>query len=302
VSGKTASGLSLAVLKKGNAGAQLARAKELPEVLDFVDLAAAAKALAQTREQKLYAEEWHLRGQRKAGELLAASPIGKGRKSVTLKDFAVDENDSARWQAVAAVQEDTFEAFLEFGRNGAEDITRAGLLRYNKHGLLTSSQSPEFYTPAEYIEAARLTLGAIDLDPASNPEANLIVKAKHFYGPEDDGLANEWHGRVFLNPPYGGFTGPFVLKLVEEYESGRVSAAVLLISAHTTDTAYFQPLWDHALCFTHHRLPWYSEGGERTTGATFGSVFVYLGDDREDFEVNFERFGAIVCRWERPQP
>jgi len=128
---KTASGLSLRQLK-GNPGAQLAAAKDLPEVLDFVDLAAAAKALAQTHEQKLYAEEWHLRGQRKAGELLTASPIGRGRKSVTLADFAVDQDDSKRWQAVAAVPEDAFEAYVEFGRSDGGDITRAGLLRYSR--------------------------------------------------------------------------------------------------------------------------------------------------------------------------
>ena len=178
--GRTASGLSLRQLK-GNPGAQLAAAKDLPEVLDFVDLAAAAKALAQTREQKLYAEEWHLRGQRKAGGLLPPEKGGRGKPSQRA-NLSIDADDASRWRAVAAVPEDTFEAFLEFGRDGAEDITRAGLLRYDKHGNLTSSKSPEYYTPAEYIEAARATLGGIDLDPASNAEANQVVKARRFFG------------------------------------------------------------------------------------------------------------------------
>jgi len=284
-----------------DARSQLERAKDLPEVLDFVDLAAAAKALAQTQEQKLYAEEWHLRGQRKAGNLLTRVPKskgGRGKTADTLSElYGVQPEESSRWQAVAAVPESIFEAFLEFGRDGAEDITRAGLLRYDKHGRLTSSESPEYYTPAEYIDAARHTLGEIDLDPASNAEANETVKATRIYSATNDGLSKPWHGRVFLNPPYGRLTGLFVLHLVEQFELGKVSAGVLLISAHTTDTSYFQPLWNHVLCFTDHRLPWYSEGGERTTGATFGSVFAYLGPDPATFALNFEQFGPILCRW-----
>ena len=36
----------------------------------------------------------------------------------------------------------------------------------------------ERYTPAEYIEKARLVLGDIDLDPASSEQAQKTVEAK----------------------------------------------------------------------------------------------------------------------------
>jgi len=66
-----------------------------------------------------------------------------------------------------------------------------------------SSESAEWYTPPDLIEAARATMGAIDLDPASTARANDIVRAAKYFSKADDGLSKLWEGRVFLNPPGG---------------------------------------------------------------------------------------------------
>lgn len=77
-----------------------------------------------------------------------------------------------------------------------------------RHTAEHSSESVEHYTPPEYVEAARATMGGIDLDPASNRRANdKLVKATRYFNAADNGFEKPWSGRVFLNPP-GGICGP----------------------------------------------------------------------------------------------
>ena len=72
---------------------------------------------------------------------------------------------------------------------------------------------------------------------------------------------------------------------------------MLLVNANSTDAAWFQPLWDHVLCFTNHRIAFESTLGDES-GSTHGSVFVYLGDaaNREGFIQHFSPFVAVVER------
>lgn len=162
--------------------------------------------------------------------------------------------------------------------------------------LMVQSAENEWYTPARYIEHARAVLGAIDLDPASCHAANQTVRAAKFYSIKVDGLRPEWTGRVWLNPPYGRLAGDFTRKLLAEYEAGRVPAAIALVNAHCTDTGWFGGLWDHALCFTDHRIDFDSERGKQSS-STHGSVFAYLGPDPAKFADIFSAFGAVVSRW-----
>lgn len=96
-----------------------------------------------------------------------------------------------------------------------------------------SSKSVEHYSPPFIVEAARSVLGRIDLDPASCELANQTVRAERIFTREDDGLARQWFGRVFLNPP-GGKDGnesvqkAWWFKLAHEWAQGRVDAAIFV--------------------------------------------------------------------------
>jgi DNA N-6-adenine-methyltransferase Dam len=159
---------------------------------------------------------------------------------------------------------------------------------------LTASNSDEWYTPACYIEAARRVLGQIDLDPASSEVANGIVKAVKFYDRSQNGLLYDWPGRVFLNPPYrrDNIQADFINKLVVQYRRGITTAAILLMG-NRTETDWFQPLWDYPICFTDHRIKFYSVSGVADSPVT-GNVFVYLGPSLEKFKEVFREYGRVV--------
>jgi hypothetical protein len=79
---------------------------------------------------------------------------------------------------------------------------------HNIDGVIASD---EWYTPIEFINA----LGHFDTDPAS-PLTPKWCTADVMYTKADDGLKQEWKGRVWLNPPYSAplITG-FVKKMAE---------------------------------------------------------------------------------------
>jgi phage N-6-adenine-methyltransferase len=162
--------------------------------------------------------------------------------------------------------------------------------------LIVSSNSNEWYTPDKYIQSARKVMDCINIDPATSLQANKTVQAEVIYTAEDSGLQHDWHGRVWLNPPYGNLTEAFVTKLIAQYRAGITTEAILLVNSHATDTKWFQPLWDYLLCFTDHRINFYSPGS-LGVGSTHGSVFIYFGDNQDGFAKEFSEYGNIVRRY-----
>jgi hypothetical protein len=158
--------------------------------------------------------------------------------------------------------------------------------------ILRTSASNEWFTPQYVIDAAHLVLGAIDVDPASCEQANRTVQAATYYTTTTDGLKQDWPGRVWLNPPYGGLAGPFIERLIDQFRRDVTTEAIALVNAASTDTNWFQPLFDYPLCFG-RRIHFDSPDGP-TTSATHGSVLVYLGDKVDLFVDSFRAIGRVV--------
>lgn len=191
------------------------------------------------------------------------------------------------------------------------------------HQLINqTSGATEFWTPQPIIEAARLTMGGIDLDPASTAEANLRVKARYFYTKKDNGLEKDWFGSVWLNHPFhAGWTActqdckrkscekrghhiyedipgneEWITKLVQSYAAKMEQACCITFAA--TSEAWFKPLLDFPQCFLTPRTNYLLPNGKVFKGVPKGSVVTYLGTNLAAFAKSFRSLGVIKVRFD----
>lgn len=158
-----------------------------------------------------------------------------------------------------------------------------------------NSGNNEWYTPAEYVDAARAVMGRIDLDPASSAAANEVVQAERFFTVEDDGLKQPWSGSVWMNPPYGRpLIDQFCAKLAEEYAAHNVNEACVLVN-NATETGWFHALAEvaAAVCFPRHRIR-YWQPNKATLTPLQGQAVLYLGSDVDKFSREFVNLGVIA--------
>ena len=137
-------------------------------------------------------------------------------------------------------------------------------------------------------------MGGIDLDPASSEEANQVVKAARYFTHRDDGLAQQWTGRVWMNPPYSRDLMPaFVEKLKQSYLSGDVQQAIM-VSHNNTDTGWFHSLAPECsgVCFPKNRIKFYR--GEDVAAPVNGQAFFYLGENHDAFAEVFGGVGLVL--------
>lgn len=159
-----------------------------------------------------------------------------------------------------------------------------------------NSGNNEWYTPPEYIDAARSVMGKIDLDPASSDKANEIVGATIYFTEEDNGLNYSWDGKVWMNPPYASdLIGKFTKKLIYHYSNRDITEAVILVN-NATDTAWFQEMlgFATAVCFIRGRVRFIDMDGNPSGAPLQGQAVLYLGGNISGFSTSFSKFGVIL--------
>lgn len=295
----------MALIKIDEAKQALAEANSISTVLEIRNRAMAASAYAQAkgfREAADVAKEAQLRAERRAGEFLADGiQRGGDRKSklhdatlnnsVKLEDIGIEKTQSSRWQSIASIPEDKFEHFIAERRNDGKELTQTGLLQFAKAerlGVHFSSADMECYTPKHIIERVISVMGQIDLDPCSNSRESPNVPASFHYTSEDDGLVQDWFGRVYMNPPYGDKISEWVRRLCSEWELGHLSEAIALVPSRT-DTEWFRLLRSFPHCFVWGRLKF----SDFENSAPFPSMLVYLGSNVERFAEVFSDIGDV---------
>lgn len=160
--------------------------------------------------------------------------------------------------------------------------------------VANNSGDNEWYTPPEFVEAARGVMGSITLDPATSHEANEVVQAYAFFTADDNGLEQDWSGNVWMNPPYSSdLIGKFVEKLAASAEDGGVQQAVVLVN-NATETKWFARLASVSsmLCFPTGRIKFWHPRKESTP--LQGQAIVYIGQNKKEFAAAFSVFGIVA--------
>jgi hypothetical protein len=224
---------------------------------------------------------------------------GKSKKYVVRTDDILSLAQAETQTGIKNEQVSRWRRKRENREKWAEDIKTAAKRRSIHDAIQTTAikwtGDPESYTPAQYIEAARAVMGAIDLDPASDALAQKIIQARCWYGTTDDGLRQDWRGRVFLNPPYAYPTvAEFIDKLLSTYLAGGVTQAILLTN-NNTDTKWWHGAAHQsgAICFTLGRIQFYKPDGTFSQ-PTNGQTFFYFGPHTDKFAGQFSEFGSIL--------
>ncbi len=122
------------------------------------------------------------------------------------------------------------------------------------HQLPNRGRCDDWLTPPEIIKA----LGPFDLDPCC-PADMPWRTAKHMVSRPADGLSIDWHGRVWLNPPYGDSAAKWCEKLAKH------GCGTLLIFARTETNWWHDHIWPHAcgIRFLRQRIHFYTLEGKR---------------------------------------
>lgn len=146
---------------------------------------------------------------------------------------------------------------------------RNGWLGGENQNAGSRQREVRWLTPEKYVSP----LGRFDLDPCGAPGHTLADRTLLLEN-GDDGLRDEWLGRVWLNPPYGKLTEPFIAKLAEHGDG------IALIFARTETGMWFREIWPKAdaLLFVKGRISFLdADGVQAKANAGAPSVLVAYG-------------------------
>lgn len=176
--------------------------------------------------------------------LPAASTLGKqiallrrrrglGQRALAI-DIGVSQPTLVKLERKSEGRLSTLDRALTLLGAGPKLVCRHTRLKFFAHAS-TSSSHHGWRTPKELLETLYQVFGRFDLDPCS-PSSNprkAPVRSRIHYTAEDDGLLLPWHGRVFLNPPYGRTLPDWTAKAKKEVSAGNACLIVSVLPART---------------------------------------------------------------------
>lgn len=133
----------------------------------------------------------------------------------------------------------------------------------------------EWLTPPDLLKK----LGEFDLDPCA-PINRIWETANKHYTRLDNGLMQNWEGRVWLNPPYGKDTVRWIKKLADH------NNGIALTFARTETKIFFDAIWYEAtaILFIKGRLYFYHANGKKAK-ANSGAPSVLVAYNETNAEI-----------------
>ena len=155
--------------------------------------------------------------------------------------------------------------------------TKQGNKLWSAGGAGFSSATDDWATPPEVFAALDREF-SFDLDVCASATNH---KCARFFTVADDGLAQEWTGTVWMNPPYGRAIGDWMKKAADAADAG---ATVVCLVPARPDTAWWHDQVMARACevrLVRGRLKF----GNATTAAPFPSAVVVYRPGRSQLTV-----------------
>lgn len=146
--------------------------------------------------------------------------------------------------------------------------------------------STTYLTPPEWLAK----LGAFDLDPCAAPSPRPWSTAAQHIELPDDGLAAEWYGRVWCNPPFGREADVWAERMAAHGDG------ILLLPARTETKTWHQHVWPvaTAVMFVRGRPHFHRVDGSRLPYNSGAPIALIAYGDSNQLALASSGLGAAV--------
>jgi hypothetical protein len=158
----------------------------------------------------------------------------------------------------------------------------------------------DYFTPAEYLDAAREAMGDIDLDAASHPWAQRTHKVPDYFHTGRSAFHNDWYGRVWLNPPYGN-NAPWFERIIQFVTSGDIEQLCMLSPMWTFQTQMARPVMElsSGMVLLSPTPKFWGNANPDKTGSNQPHGIIYIGPRHNEFNRAYSSLGfPMRFAWE----
>jgi len=143
----------------------------------------------------------------------------------------------------------------------------------SKNFNLNTLNNDEWLTPPEIIKS----LGSFDLDPCS-PIKRPWDTAKNHYSLNNNGLLQNWFGRIWLNPPYGRELEAWLNRMALH------NNGIALVFARTETKAFQEYVFPYAdsILFIKGRIQFYTITGIKQNNVNAPSLLIGYNEYNSD--------------------